>query len=101
MLSIYFAEVFIPNFVVLLFRYEMVIHDTCFTYESGCITTDSYLNINLPHRPSKFLLGVGRNVGGDELNKNRTYLLEFFLILFTVEFERIVHDITVVEGGNS
>lgn len=72
MLGIYFAEVFIPNFVVLLFRYEMVVHDTCFTDESGGITTDSYLLIDFAHRPSKFLLGVGRNVGGDELDKNRT-----------------------------
>ena len=64
------------------------------------VSAHSDFLINFSQRPLEFLFIKIGEIGRNKLYKDVAELLQFFFIFLTVELKGIVHDITVIEGGN-
>ena len=96
----YFIKFLVPFLIKLFLGHELILIDASIELESWTISSNSDFLIDFSKLPFEFfLIKLGMKLG-NAVNKVFTDFFELLFVFFTIEFKRIVHDITVVESSN-
>ena len=96
----YFLELLLPFGLEFFFAHKAIVFNSNMDSKGRAVSAHSDFLINFSQRPLEFLFIKIGEIGRNKLYKDVAELLQFFFIFLAVELKGIVHDITVIEGGN-
>ena len=99
--SRYFFKLFVPFLFKFFFVHKSIIFDTHIQCKCRTVSSDSNFLINFSKWPFEFSFIKIGNICWYNFNKKVAEFTKFLLILLTIEFKWIIHDVAIVESSNS